>query len=101
MIVGEKDRRELLNRLYASATGETPWSRTLEFAAALFESGGSLFGVHDDNRRVLAMDSHCYTTEFMASYFHGEIYANDPRIPYIANVPTGTAFADRTLYDSA
>jgi DNA-binding CsgD family transcriptional regulator/PAS domain-containing protein len=99
MIVGEKDRRELLNRLYASATGEAPWSRALEFAAGLFESGGSLFGVNDDSRRVLAMDSHCYTPEFMASYFSGEIYANDPRMPYIARVPVGTVFADRTLYD--
>lgn len=99
MIVGEKDRRELLNRLYASATGEAPWSRTLEFAAGRFESGGSLFGVNDDSRRVLAMESHCFTPEFMASYFPGEIYANDPRIPYIAKVPLGTAFADRTLYD--
>lgn len=100
MIVGEDDRRELLGRLYASATGEAPWSRTLELAAGLFKSGGSLLGVNDDSRRVLAVDSHCYTSEFMASYFPGEIYANDPRIPYIARVPAGAVFADRTLYDA-
>jgi DNA-binding CsgD family transcriptional regulator len=100
MTLGDRERRELLTRLYSSAIGAVPWSSTLEFAADLFQSGGSLFGVHDASMRVLAMDSHCYSPEFMAGYFPGEIYANDPRIPPIANVPAGSAFADRTLYDA-
>jgi DNA-binding NarL/FixJ family response regulator len=99
MIVGDRDRRNLLSRFFASATGEAAWSGTLEYAAALFGSGGSLLGVHDASLRVLAMDSHSYSPAFMASYFPGEIYANDPRIPHIARVPAGSVFGDRTLYD--
>lgn len=101
MSISGRDRRTLLARLYASATGEARWSATLEYAASLFDSGGSLLGVHDDSRRVLAMESHCYTPEFIASYFSSEVYANDPRMTFIARMRPGTAFGDPTLFDAA
>lgn len=100
MMVSDGDLRDLLARFYASAINDRLWAETLEFAAGLLSSGGSLFGVHEPSMRTLVMASHNFAPEFLAAYFPGEIYANDPRIPHIAAVAGGSFFSDHLLYDS-
>jgi len=90
---------EVVALFYAAATGEGSWNAALARSANLFRSSVSLFGVHDASMSVLAMESHSYSREFMASYFSGPVYAGDPRLPHIARCATGSVYYDEMLYD--
>ena len=94
---GEHDG--LVSRLYASAMGEAPWTDTLGHATSLFKASTAVMAVYDAARRVVAWENFGYSPAFAADFFASETYANDPRVPYFANVSPGAVYFDHMLYD--
>lgn len=91
---------ELVTSFYSSAAGETTWPETLERAARYFKSQATIYVVHKPGTMdAIAMQSHNYSHEFLASFFAGEAYARDPRNARIGQVRPGSIFFDEILYD--
>ena len=100
-MLGRSQYDDLVTLFYSAATGAIPWNDALRTTADAFGSCGTLFGVHDTTMKSIVLESHSYSAEFLASFFASDIYANDPRMPHIVNVPAGSVFFDSMLYDPA
>jgi DNA-binding CsgD family transcriptional regulator/PAS domain-containing protein len=95
------EHSEIVSRLYASAMGETPWTSTLALLADRFGTSGSVLhvsrsGGFTDNPFV---ENHGYSREFAEKYYASDVFANDPRSAYFANVKPGSIYFDHGLYD--
>ncbi|MEI9887952.1 MAG: hypothetical protein WDN08_15900 [Rhizomicrobium sp.] len=98
--LGDAEHDELVSLFYGAAAGETPWPAMLDRLASLFGSSATLLGLHRPNSmQVLAMESHNYSAAFLREFFQSEIYANDPRIPFLNRVRCGEVYYDENLYD--
>ena len=91
---------KLISGFYASATGDVPWKQTLEEFAQAFDAKSSIVQVRDAAQQTTSVDNFGYTKDFSDTFFAGEVYANDPRIPYFSAVPAGTLYYDDMLYDT-
>lgn len=91
----------IVSRLYAAALGEEPWTATLSHIAGSFGQSAALVQVADPETHAFRVENHGYSREFAEEFYAGEIYANDPRIPYYWNVAPGSIYFDHCLYDMA
>ncbi|MEI9993066.1 MAG: hypothetical protein WDM91_00615 [Rhizomicrobium sp.] len=98
-MLGRDEHDALVGRLYAAALGDLPWATTLESFAEHFGSSKAVVQLLDGEERLLGFDVHGYSTDFAAQFYTGEIYRNDPRVPYFRKVPPGAIYFDQALYD--
>jgi DNA-binding CsgD family transcriptional regulator/PAS domain-containing protein len=99
-MLAPEEEDDVVTRFYAAATGIVAWEETLGCLAECFHSTATLLGIHrPGSMDVLAIRSHNYSKSFLADFFQGEIYANDPRMPPIGRVPGGAVYHDAMLYD--
>lgn len=93
------DHDRLAARFYASAMGDTPWADTLFYTAGMFRSSAVVVRVYDAAGNTFAAENSRFDPEFALEYYSGEIYANDPRRPFLENAPVGSIYYDHALYD--
>jgi DNA-binding CsgD family transcriptional regulator len=99
-MVALEEENDLVARFYAAATGQTEWEETLELLGQRFHSAATLLSVHrPESMAVVAIRSPSYSRGFLDSFFTGEIYANDPRVPPIGRLPASSVYHDAMLYD--
>jgi DNA-binding CsgD family transcriptional regulator len=99
MIVDDEEDA-LASRFYDASCGVGSWEDTLGRLAHALRSDATMFVTHrPGTMSALEARSHNYPNEFLASFFAGEIYAHDPRMPAIASVPPGRTYFDELLYD--
>ncbi|MET0274438.1 MAG: hypothetical protein ABW360_15735 [Phenylobacterium sp.] len=89
----------IVSGLYASAAGDLSWGATLATISDHFRVEQNVIHVADASWNVLATEVHGVTMEDPTSYYAGEIYANDPRRPYLQGVRPGAVYYDHMLYD--
>lgn len=91
----------IVERLYASALGDSPWLDTLRHIAVRFGASGALVQVHDAAKNVTGFATYPFSEEFSARFYASELYRNDPRFRYFQQVPPGRIYFDSALYDVA
>lgn len=99
-MISAHEHDEIVNLFYAASADGKSWRSALDRTASLFGSRSTLLGIHD--RRflgVLSMESHNYSQDFLAGFFQGEIFANDPRLAHMDRIPAGSIYYDEMLYD--
>lgn len=92
---------DVVERLYASALGDSPWLDTLRHIAVQFGTSGALIQVHDAAKNVTGFATYPFSEEFSARFYNSELYRNDPRFPCFQKVPPGRIYYDSALYDVA
>lgn len=98
-MLSHADHDALVSRLYASAAGDLPWSTTLKTISSLFRVEHNIIHIADASWRTLDVEVHGQVAEHATEYYAGEIFAHDPRTPYLQNVAPGSVYYDHMLYD--
>jgi DNA-binding CsgD family transcriptional regulator len=100
-MLGRDQYDAIVERLYASALGDSPWLDTLQHIAVRFGASGSLIQVHDSASTVVGFTTYPFSEEFSARFYASELYRNDPRFRYFQQVAPGRIYFDSALYDVA
>jgi DNA-binding CsgD family transcriptional regulator/PAS domain-containing protein len=91
----------IVERLYASALGDSPWLGTLRHMALRFGASGALIQVQDAAKAVTGFATWPFSEEFSARFYASEVYRNDPRFGFFRKVRPGRVYFDSALYDVA
>ena len=93
------DHDALVTSLYSAAAGDIPWAVTLARLSAAFGVEHNVLQIADSLWRTVAVEVHGQAADHAMDYYAGEIYANDPRTPYLQAVAPGGVYYDHMLYD--
>lgn len=99
-MVSRNDQDGAVARLYAAAMGEASWISALEHLASMFGHPSAVLALCDAAGSVTDSENCGYDKSFAAEYYSGEIFANDPRTPFLMNVRPGSIYFDHILYDT-
>lgn len=97
-MIDADEHDDIVERLYASAIGEAPWTETLARVAGLFGGSSALCQVTDEQFRYQVAENHGYSREFAEAFYASEVFAKDPRIPHFRAVRPGDVYYDHCLY---
>lgn len=98
-MLSHADHDALVSSLYAAGAGDSPWTMALARLSAAFRVEHNVIHIADPSWRTVAVEVHGETTDHALDYYAGEIYANDPRTPYLHRVAPGSVYYDHMLYD--
>jgi DNA-binding CsgD family transcriptional regulator len=99
-VLSEDQHEGAVAALYAAALGHCDWPAALELVAGLFGAGTAVLTLSDADRRVQGVElTGRHTVAFALDYYAGEVYANDPRTPFLIGSPPGAVYYDHRLYD--
>jgi len=93
------DHEAVVLSLYASAAGDAPWAQTLANLSSQFRIEHNVLNIADADWRTLAVEVHGKPVDYAIDYYGGELYAKDPRTPYLQGHRPGSVYYDHKLYD--
>ncbi|MEG3181066.1 helix-turn-helix transcriptional regulator [Sphingomonas sp. LT1P40] len=94
---GSHDR--VVAALFAAATGEASWISTLGTAADCFGHSAAVMTMQDAATGIFTAECHGRAADYANNHYASELFANDPRTPYLLGVKPGSIYFDHALYD--
>ncbi|MCR5879656.1 helix-turn-helix transcriptional regulator [Phenylobacterium sp. J367] len=98
-MLSHAEHDKLVAELYGAAAGDLPWSALLATIASRSRIDHNVINVADANWKTLAVEVHGKPVEVALEHYGSELYANDPRLPYLQGVAAGSVYYDHLLYD--